>query len=33
MTQTFEPDAGWLAFDPNPGKPGYGPPPGAWETS
>ncbi len=26
---TFTPDAGWLPFHPNPGKPGYTPPPGA----
>jgi 2-pyrone-4,6-dicarboxylate lactonase len=25
----FTPDADWLAFDPNPSKPGYSPPPGA----
>jgi 2-pyrone-4,6-dicarboxylate lactonase len=26
---TFTPDADWLAFDPDPSKPGYVPPPGA----
>ena len=29
MTATFEPDADWLAFCPDPSKPGYAPPPGA----
>jgi 2-pyrone-4,6-dicarboxylate lactonase len=29
MTATFQPDAGWLAFDPSPSKPSYIPPPGA----
>src|SRR5947207_12263170 len=29
MAPTFTPDAGWLAFDPDPSKPGYVPPPGA----
>jgi 2-pyrone-4,6-dicarboxylate lactonase len=29
MTATFTPDADWLAFDPNPSKPAYAPPPGA----
>jgi 2-pyrone-4,6-dicarboxylate lactonase len=29
MTPAFTPDAGWLAFDPSPSKPGYTPPPGA----
>ena len=29
MAATFTPDAGWLAFDPDPSKPGYVPPPGA----
>jgi 2-pyrone-4,6-dicarboxylate lactonase len=26
---TFQPDAGWLAFDPDPSKPAFRPPPGA----
>jgi 2-pyrone-4,6-dicarboxylate lactonase len=29
LTATFQPDADWLAFDPNPSKPRYTPPPGA----
>ncbi|HEY3925778.1 MAG TPA: amidohydrolase family protein [Acidothermaceae bacterium] len=29
MSQTFQMDADWLAFDPNPTKPTYTPPPGA----
>ena len=29
MAPTFTPDADWLAFDPDPGKPAYVPPPGA----
>ena len=29
MATTFQPDAGWLAFDPSPSKPRYAPPPGA----
>ncbi len=29
MTATFTPDADWLAFDPDPSKPSYVPPPGA----
>ncbi|MGE5289191.1 MAG: amidohydrolase family protein [Micromonosporaceae bacterium] len=29
MTATFQPDADWLAFHPNPSKPSYVPPPGA----
>ena len=29
MTATFQPDADWLSFDPDPSKPGYVPPPGA----
>ncbi|HEV2240757.1 MAG TPA: amidohydrolase family protein [Streptosporangiaceae bacterium] len=29
MGVTFVPDADWLPFDPNPGKPAYTPPPGA----
>jgi 2-pyrone-4,6-dicarboxylate lactonase len=29
MTATFQPDADWLAFDPNPSKPSYVPPSGA----
>lgn len=29
MAATFTPDADWLAFDPDPSKPGYVPPPGA----
>ncbi|SRR6266700_3006417 len=29
MTAAFTPDTGWLPFHPNPGKPGYLPPPGA----
>jgi 2-pyrone-4,6-dicarboxylate lactonase len=29
MTVTFTPDADWLAFDPDPSKPGFVPPPGA----
>ncbi len=29
MATMFQPDAGWLAFDPSPSKPGYTPPPGA----
>src|SRR5512135_695657 len=29
MTATFQPDADWLPFHPNPGKPAYVPPPGA----
>ncbi len=29
MTAAFPPDAGWLAFHPNPGKPRFTPPPGA----
>src|SRR5437660_9227525 len=29
MAPTFTPDAAWLAFDPDPSKPGYVPPPGA----
>ncbi len=29
MTATFQPDADWLPFHPNPTKPSYAPPPGA----
>src|SRR5262249_60443197 len=29
MATTFQPDADWLAFHPNPSKPGYLPPPGS----
>jgi 2-pyrone-4,6-dicarboxylate lactonase len=29
MSQTFQVDADWLPFDPNPSKPSYVPPPGA----
>jgi 2-pyrone-4,6-dicarboxylate lactonase len=29
MTTTFQPDAGWLAFHPSPGRPRFVPPPGA----
>jgi 2-pyrone-4,6-dicarboxylate lactonase len=29
MAATFTPDADWLAFNPDPSKPGYVPPPGA----
>ena len=29
MAPTFTPDADWLAFDPDPSKPSYVPPPGA----
>jgi 2-pyrone-4,6-dicarboxylate lactonase len=29
MSQTFQMDADWLPFDPNPSKPSYVPPPGA----
>jgi len=29
MSQTFQMDADWLPFDPNPSKPSYAPPPGA----
>jgi len=29
MTATFQPDADWLAFHPNPSQPSYVPPPGA----
>ena len=29
MAPTFTPDADWLAFDPDPSKPGYVPPPGS----
>jgi hypothetical protein len=29
MTATFQPDADWLSFDPDPTKPSYIPPPGA----
>ncbi len=29
MSQTFQMDADWLPFDPNPSKPTYTPPPGA----
>jgi 2-pyrone-4,6-dicarboxylate lactonase len=29
MTATFQPDADWLPYDPNPRKPSYAPPPGA----
>jgi 2-pyrone-4,6-dicarboxylate lactonase len=29
VAATFTPDADWLAFDPDPSKPGYIPPPGA----
>ena len=29
MASTFTPDADWLAFDPDPSKPAYVPPPGA----
>ena len=29
MTTTFQPDADWLAYDPDPSQPAYVPPPGA----
>ena len=29
MAVTFTPDADWLAYDPDPSKPAYVPPPGA----